>query len=419
MYEIENINGATLIYSRRKGMETASAGVFVKAGGRHEPKEIKGIAHFVEHLLFKGSAKYSYKKIKQEIEGRGGSLNGYTSQENTGYYAQFLRKNLNLTLDILLDMVCRPLFKFSDIDKERRVVLEEIKMYNDLPSPKANSILEKLLWPGHPLGDEIIGSKESVEAISRKDFLKFKKDYYCPSNIVVSCSGDFDKKEAVDKVREKVFGFPGGLSAVNIAPQKSAGLKVEVEIKQLEQSYLCLGFRGPSYLSRDRFAVEILNIILGGNMSSRLFEAVREKKALCYDVSSEARKYYDSGAFVVCLGLDKSKVETALNAILRELVLIKREKVLKDELSRAKDYLLGQIAMSLEKPQGRMFYLADSYLTLGKIDEFARMKFEIESITAEHIKKLALEIFDFKNMCVSAVGNFHKDIEGKIRNIVI
>ncbi|MFA5272469.1 MAG: pitrilysin family protein, partial [Candidatus Omnitrophota bacterium] len=192
MYEITNINGATFIFSPFQDVETASLGVFLKVGSRFEKANVRGISHFLEHMVFKGSKHYSYKEIKQEIEGRGGALNGFTSQESTAYYAHFLNKNLHLTLDILLDMVFYPRLMMSDIKKERNVILEEIKMYNDLPSSRATSILDKLLWPENSLGEEIIGSFSTVSKIQKEDLAGFKNSYYEPSNIIISCSGYAD-----------------------------------------------------------------------------------------------------------------------------------------------------------------------------------------------------------------------------------
>ncbi|MBU2103367.1 MAG: insulinase family protein [Candidatus Omnitrophica bacterium] len=405
MNELITVNGAKLIFSPCKDVETASFGVFLKIGRRYETIKTKGIAHFLEHLIFKGSKKHSYKEIKREIEGRGGTLNGFTSHEFTGYYAHFLKKNLLPTLDILLDMVFHPMLTLSDIEKERKVILEEIKMYNDLPSSRVGMLLDKLLWPGHILGEEVIGSAASVKGISRKDLSRFKAAYYLTSNATISCSGNFEKTSLTRLLTERIHPAPGRANLTTIAPGVLRGIAISIEHKKLEQAHVCIGFRSVSYFDQKRFAAELLSILLGANMSSRLFEEVREKKALCYDISTDVRKYKDSGAFVVHTALDKTKIDTALACVLRELQKIKDRCVPSRELTRAKDYLLGQIAMGLERPQGKMFYSAESLLTTGEILSFTRITEIVQKITAEEIQVFAKEIFDFTNMRISCVGD--------------
>ncbi len=204
MHEVININGADFIFSPFQNVETASVGVFLRGGARFEDRKVKGIAHFLEHMLFKGSRSYSHRQIKREIEGRGGSLNAFTGQEITAYYAHFLNKNLPRALDILLDMVFNPLLKEAEANKERNVILEEIKMYNDLPSFRAGMFLDGLLWKNHPLGEEIIGHVATVKGIKRKDLDNFRKKYYIPSNIVISFSGAYNKDKIVDLLDKKI-----------------------------------------------------------------------------------------------------------------------------------------------------------------------------------------------------------------------
>ncbi|MDD5584329.1 MAG: pitrilysin family protein [Candidatus Omnitrophica bacterium] len=418
MHEIININGVNFIFAPFKDLETASFGVFLKIGGRYEPVATKGIAHYLEHLIFKGSKQYSYKEIKREIEGRGGSLNGFTSHEFTGFYAHFLNKNLHPTMDILLDMVFKPLLKSEDIEKERNVILEEIKMYNDLPSSRVLMLIDKLLWPNHMLGEEVIGSFATVRKIHKSDLLHFKNKYYLPSNTTIVLSGAFDKDTIAAMLKERIKAAPRHAHLASSAPCALSGLHITVERKKLEQSHLCVGFRSVSYFSREKFVAELINIVMGANMSSRLFEEVREKKALCYDISTDVRKYKDSGAFIVHVGLDKTKIDIALTCVLKELRKLKEILVPEKELTRAKDYLLGQVAMALERPQGKMFYCAESFLTLGKIYTFEDIKDEIRKIDAGHIKQLAQKVFRFENMCISCVGDIETTKEQEIRKII-
>jgi len=418
MFEIEDINGAKFIFSPLDAIETASFGIFFRVGARFEKTNVKGIAHFLEHMVFKGSRRYSHLQIKREIEGRGGTINAFTSQEVTGYYVHTLSKNLYSSLSIILDMLGQPLLKTGDIVRERKVILEEIKMYNDLPSSRAASLLDSLLWPRHPLGEEVIGRSETVGLIQRGDLCHYRQAYYTPVHLVVSFSGKGQREKIRRILAIHTAKGQRQQRLVTVAPKKLQNFMVATEKKNLEQSHLCVGFRSFPQASPLRIPLQLLNIILGANMSSRLFEELREKRSLCYDISTEIRRYSDSGAFVIHTGLDKSTVLHALKTIIRILDTIREKAVSVKELSRAKDYLLGQIAMTLERPQGRMFYLAEQYLALNKIDNIGIIKKEIVQVSPQTIQKVARKIFDFKTMCVSCVGNIDEALEAAIRKFV-
>ncbi len=417
MFEIVEVGEAKFIYSFVPDIRTAAVGVFINAGARHEKKAVKGVAHFLEHMAFKGTKKYSYKKIKEEIEGRGGILNGFTSQEVTAYYSRSLRENLHKNTDILLDMVVNPLLRPEDIEKERNVIIEEARMHRDLPHIRVSDMVDHLLWERHPLGEEVIGTPSTIGSITQKQLREFKSKYYVPSRIVVSAVGNIDLNQIKNVVKDKL-NRKGTLS---VSPKKKvpslSRFKVAVEKKQLAQVHLCIGFRGPSYRSRERFTVELLNVILGANMSSRLFEEIREKRGLCYDVSTEVKKYSDSGAFIIHLGLNTKDVARALKAILKELKRIKEERVSSREMQRAKDYLLGQMFMGWERPQGRMFYLAESFLTEGKILSLNRVEELISCISPVRLQRIAQRVFNFKKICISCVSGVNpREEEDKIIN---
>jgi len=418
MHEIIPVNNLTFVFSPLDNMETAALGIFLRVGSRFEQKRLKGIAHFLEHMVFKGSESYSHRKIKQEIEGRGGLLNAFTSQELTAYHANFLRKNFQKTLDILLDMVQNPLFQPQEINKERKVILQEIKMYNDLPAARAGNLLENLLWRGHALGQDVIGSIDTVGNVQQADLKAFRGKYYLPSNTVIALSGAFSKQKVLKAIQERVKKSKAKVNLASLKPKPLKGVGISIERKPLEQSHLCLGFRGLSWQSPHRLSLRLMNVILGANMSSRLFEELREKKSLCYEVSTETRSYKDSGGFLIHLGLDASKVKVALQAILAQLRKLKQKEVSAKELSRAKDYLLGQIAMGLEMPQGLMWYSAHSYINLGKIYSFQELKQRIDAVSPEQIKQLAKDIFSFDQVCISCVGKVKEGLEDQIKRMV-
>ncbi|MFO8052939.1 MAG: pitrilysin family protein [Candidatus Omnitrophota bacterium] len=420
MYKITKIGPLRLIHSSFGNFETASLGVFLKTGARFEKKSQKGIAHFLEHMVFKGSSSYSYKKIKREIEGRGGILNGFTSQEITAYYAHFLKKNTLITLDILLDIVLNPLLLSSEVNKERGVVLEEIKMYNDLPSSCAETILDSLLWKDHPLGKDIIGTQESVANITKKDLVAFKNNFYVPENVVVSFCGDF----SVDKIKkfiEKKIKIKTKKKRKKIyqkKPAKLKGIKIKIAKKDTQQSHLHLGFRSIPYKDKKRITQKLLHVILGANMSSRLFETLREKRSLCYAVSTSAKSFKDSGAFIIKVGLDKKNIGLALSVIKKELIKIKNKLITKSELNRAKDYFLGQLSMNFEQSQGRMFYFAQSYIKSDNIEGPDQIKEQVKAISPYQIRDFANDLFDFSNFSLSAVGNLDKGLAKDIEKII-
>lgn len=419
MFTVSKINGVTLIFSPMKGFSTAAIGIFFKIGARDEKKNLKGIAHFTEHMLFKGTKKCSYRSIKREIEGRGGMLNGYTSQEVTVYYAQFLKKNIEITLDVLFDMVTNPLFEHKEVEKERNVILEEIKMYNDLPSFRALSLLDRILWGNHPLANDVIGTVDTVKSIKRFNLKKFKEEYYLPSRMVISCVGNFSQDRLRDLIAKKTKRMSDKrVSLESVFPSSLRQKKVIVENKGLDQTHLCLGFRGISYRSKYRFAIELLHVLMGANMSSRLFEEIREKRGLCYDISTDVKKYRDVGTFIIHTGLDKKNIDVAFKCIIRELRKVQEKLVSFKELERAKDYILGQVVMGLERPQGRLFYPVDFYMAFGRICSFDELKKAIIGVDREAIRQLAKKVFDFKRICVTCVGDIHKDLGSHLEKIV-
>jgi predicted Zn-dependent peptidase len=370
-------------------------------------------------MLFKGSLNYSYKKIKREIEGRGGILNGFTSQEITAYYAHFLKKNTLITLDILLDMVLNPLLIPREIDKERSVILEELKMYNDLPLSRAKTILDNILWQDHPLGQDIIGYSQTVRNIKKKDLMDFKNRFYIASNIVISFCGDFSLEKIKKLIENRIK--KSDLKKKNVyqkKPDKQRGVKIKIEKKEIQQLHLCLGFRSIPYSHKKKNIQQLLHVILGANMSSRLFENLREKKSLCYDISTELKYFKDSGAFVIRLALDKEKINLAVSTIKKEIEKIKKQDIQKKEFIRAKDYFLGQLAMSLEQPQGRMFYSAQNYIKLSKIEKLDQVKDQIKAIKPYQIRDFSNKLFNFSNLCVSIVGNVEAQSADQIRRIL-
>lgn len=292
-------------------------------------------------------------------------------------------------------------------------------MYNDLPSSRSLYLLDKILWEGHPLGEEVIGSMDTVCRIKKEDLESFKREFYSPSLMVICCVGEIKEKVFKELLGRKMKFFEATpFSPDYYPPSPLKKKKIVIEARNLDQTHLCVGFRSVSYRSKFRYVVELLHVLMGANMSSRLFEEIREKRGLCYDISTEVKKYRDSGAFIIHSGLDKEKVPLALQCILKELKKIKNKTVSKKELERAKDYFLGQLSMNLERPQGRMFYLADSYIALGKIHTLETIQEIIKKIDRETVQYLAKKIFNFNRICISCVGNVEKALNKKLEEVL-
>lgn len=410
-------NGVEFCFKELKDRNSSAVGIWVKEGARCEPIEHKGIAHYLEHLLFKGSDNYSYRQIKEEIEGKGGQLNGFTSQESTCYYARVLNKNIPKTLDILLDMVVNPLLKESDIERERQVILEEISMYNDMPAARVISLIDILLWPKDPLGIDVIGSEQSVEAIDKAAMLSFKERFYHPENIVVTVCGR-DSKGLRSLIENKV-NVAKPLNKENSKKKKvkiPKGFKYSREIKPFNQTHLAMAFPGMDCFAKDRYTLELIHTILGANMSARLFESLREKRGLAYDVSTMTRKYSNTGAFMIHCGLDASKRELAVELTIKELDKIKDKLVPAKELKRAKDYILGNLLMNFESTLNSMLYVGESIISKGRVMTYEQIEQAILKVSPEDIKRVANKIFDYQYMKVAEVTNQpSEDFESKIR----
>ncbi|MFC1515008.1 M16 family metallopeptidase [Candidatus Omnitrophota bacterium] len=412
-------SGLELAFRRFKDLKSASIGIWVRRGACTEPLKYKGIAHYLEHLLFKGSRRYSHKKIKQQIEGRGGQLNAFTSQEITCYFAKTLDKNTSITLDVLSDMVTSPLLRKQDIDKERGVILEEIRMYNDMPSSRVSTMLDSLMWGKHPLGIDVIGSTETVKRVDQKSLRDFKRTFYRPSNVIVVVCGPEIPPDFKKKILKRFnHDSKGPTTAVFPKAKFSAGFKLKEEVTSFEQSHLSLGFPAFSYFDEQRYALEIAHVILGANMSSRLFEEIREKRGLAYEVATGIRKHRHAGAFIIHCGLEAKNVSLAFKVILDQLKKIKHKGVGRLELSRAKDYLLGNLSISLESTLNSMFYIGESLCSRNRVIGYKEVEKKIRSISAAEVRAVCRKVLSYDTLKVAIVTNRKKSYASEIKAIV-
>jgi predicted Zn-dependent peptidase len=399
-------------------VQSVSLGIWINIGSRYEAFEQKGISHFLEHLLFKGSKKYSCRLIKESIEGVGGALNGFTSEEHTCYLVKIPYRYLSSALDILSDMVINPCLKPADIEKEKTVVLEELKMYRDLPQSYVYELLDELLWPQQALGSPVIGTVETINNINRNILKSFQTRHYTPTNIVISAAGLLDYDLLVKKV-SSIFSPLKSAKLNNFlkAQQLQDHPQLKIFHKDTEQTHMALGFHA---LKRDhplRHAQAILHIILGANMSSRLFNEVREKRGLAYEIGTGLKRYHDTGVFLVHAGIDNRKVPDCLGLIFQELGRTKKSLVTKGEFKRAKEFYLGQLSLALEDTMEYMLWMGESVACLDKVYSLEQIIKEVNKVSPEDVGAVAGQIFKHEIINLALIGPLEKSqkqIYGKL-----
>lgn len=408
-------NGLKLVTYAMPRMESVSIGVWIKVGGRYESRYNKGIAHFLEHLVFKGSKKYSCKQIKESIEGIGGSLNGFTSEEMTCYFAKLPATKQFHALEILIDMTINPVLNPVDIEKEKFVVLEEIKMHRDLPQSYVHDVLEQLLWPDHPLGLPILGNKETVLRINHDDLSSFQKRYYSPRNITIAACGRLKHDKILKKIKTKLGGLSGECKNTYIPVTDYEGKpKLRFIRKNTHQTHLALGCYGIHRDHADRHIISLLHVILGANMSSRLFSEVREKRGLAYDIGTQIKGFSDTGIFSIRAGVDNDKLSQAIEVIIRELAKIKRKPVLPSELRRAKEFYIGQLRLALEDTLDHMLWIGEPTLYLNKTYNFSNILKEVQRITPSDLRRVARDIFKAGAMRMAIIGPLKRNKEQRL-----
>ncbi len=358
--------GVRIVMEEIPYVQSVSIGIWVKAGSVDETAKNSGISHFIEHMLFKGTENRSAKKIAEDVDKIGGQINAFTGKEATCYYLKTLANNIDKAADILIDMFINSKFDEEEMEKEKRVVCEEIKMIEDSPEDDAHDIISELIFKGNPLAKPIIGTPKSLQGTTRKDILKYLKDEYTRDNIVVSICGSFDQEHVCSLFDSKLMMLNEKKAAKE---QADAEYKpnYKVKLKDIEQSHICLGLKGLS-LDDDRFySIVLLNNIMGGSMSSRLFQNIREEKGLAYSVYSMSSSFSNTGYFNIYAGVSHDKVEDAIIGIRAELRLLETGGITVEELQTAKEQLKGSYIFSLENVNGRMFSIGKNMLLLNKI----------------------------------------------------
>lgn len=402
--------GARLVTASMPARSSASFVILFGVGSRHESSRLSGISHFIEHLVFKGTDRRpSAKEIAEAIEGVGGVMNAQTDKEATAYWARVPSDRLELAIDVIFDMVTEPRLTPEDVERERLVILEEIKMYQDQPQDYVHSLFEELLFPGHALGRDITGTLESVGSMNRDQLLAHLHEHYLPGALVVGVTGGIDEDHARDLVaanlRLPVYSGPG--MALE-APGELEAPKVRLHHKQTEQAHICLGTRAISYLDPDRYTIDLINTMLGEGMSSRLFLEIRETRGLAYDVHSYTSKHEDSGYFAIYMGVDPKNAEQALAAAAAELRRVVEVEVPPEELNKAKEFTKGRLRLGLESTNAMASWLSQQLLLTGTIHTVEDVVKAVDAITTEDVQRVARRVLAGP-LQVAVIGPFKSD----------
>ena len=403
-YEITTLdNGIRVITETVNHVQFMSMGFWVGVGSRYESEKQWGITHFIEHMLFKGTEKRTADQISGAVDAVGGQLNAFTSKENTCYYIKTLTEDFPLAVDVLSDMFLNSRFDNEEIAKEREVIIEEIKMYEDTPDDQVHDLMSANLWPDHPLGRAILGTEESIAAFDHDMLKDYMKQNYTGSNIVVSVVGNISHKQVVDAIQEVLGGIPKGEpNQYAIADRAKAG--VNCYYKEIAQSQICVAMPGVAKEDDRLFPLSVLNTYLGGGMSSRLVKKIREEEGLAYSVYSYNGSYTDTGAFVISVGTRPENCQRVIDIILEELEDVRQNGITQDELDKSFSQLKGSLYMGLETVNSRMNKLGRSLLIYDRVITPEENVDDLSKVTVEDVKALAGDMFRRENLQITVLG---------------
>jgi predicted Zn-dependent peptidase len=397
-------NGLVVLTETMSHVRSVSVGIWIRNGSRREVQEENGLAHFMEHMVFKGTERRSAEAIAREMDSVGGMLDAFTSKEQICFNAKVLDEHLPIAFDVIADLVLRPKFDSEDVKKERQVVLEEIKMDLDNPEYLLHEIFTRGFWPEHPLGRPILGTPETVRKFNRDSLRQRFQHWFAPDRLVLSAAGNV-KHEQVLELVEREFGDlnPSGEPDADDAPSTHAPIHIESK-RDLEQVHVCIGVPSVPLADERRFSVAVMNNLLGGGMSSRLFQNIREKQGLAYAVFSELTPYSDAGMMTVYAGTAKETVGKVIDLVIQEFRELKDNLVTEEELLRAKNHLKGSLMLSLESTSARMSNLARQELYFRRFYSLDEILAGIETVTREEIQAIAREFFRPEQIAVTALG---------------
>ncbi len=411
-------NGVKIVTEQIPYVHSISLGIWIITGSRDEEKSQNGIAHFIEHMLFKGTKKRTALDISKEIDSVGGLLNALTGKEYTGIYAKVLDKNIDVAFDLLADIFLNSTFDSKEIERERDVIFQEIHLSEDTPDEYIQELFSKSYFRDHPLSKPILGDIETVRNLNREKLVSFlHRNHYQPSKIIISATGNLDHNKIVNGF-EKSFGT---VCEQNTTPFRNSLKPVSsfsLHTKELEQVHLCIGTKGVAQNHSLRYAGYVLNTVLGGSMSSRLFQEIREKKGLAYAIYSYFSSYFDAGVFAVYLGVSKKTASEAVKLVIEELNKCKDNGISDSELKTAKEQLKGNTLLASESVDSRMTRLAKCEIYFNRFIPTEEILENIDKVTSQEIKDLAQEIFERKYLSLAALGPInHKDLTPDLLDI--
>lgn len=402
-------NGLRVVSSTMPHTRSVSVGLYIGAGSRYESDEVAGVSHFLEHMLFKGTRRRpSAQQISEEIEGVGGIMNAATDKELTVYWAKVGDQHFARSMDVLADALLESTLDPEEIEKERQVIIEELAMTEDSPGDLAALLIDEVLWPEQPLGRDVGGSQRSVAAITREQIVGFVDRHYTPENTVLAVAGNVSHAEVVDLAGKLLGGWARAPFGTWYRVEERPSPKAAVKSKRTEQAHVCLGLPAFSSAHPDRYALDVLNTVLGEGMSSRLFVEIREKLALAYDVHSYVAHFLDAGSMVVSAGVDPKRVEPTVAAILRELARL-REGVPEAELRKAKELIKGRLQLRMEDTRAVASWLGTQELLRNEILTVDEVLDVIERVTLDDLARVADELLVPERMSLAVVGPFRSE----------
>jgi predicted Zn-dependent peptidase len=398
-------NGLTIITERMPHIRSASIGIWFQTGSRDEDPEWNGISHFIEHMVFKGTKHRTAEEIARQVDSIGGNMDAFTAKECICFNVKVLDEHVPIALDILSDLVLNPVFDASDIARERGVIIEEIKMDEDNPDYLVHEIFTQNFWKDHPLGKPILGTKETVKRFEREPVIDAYSHRFAPGNIIVSAAGNLDHEGFVDLVTKHFEHMSPTTNGFHPSPPKIVSRIVLRNKKALEQVQLCIGVPSHPIAHEKRHAGYILNTLLGGGMSSRLFQNIRERQGLAYSIYSDLNPYRDTGCLAVYAGTSLASAPKVVQSVVGEFRKLRTEPVLEEELQRSKAQLKGSLMLSLESSTARMSNLARQEMYFDRYYDLDDLIARIEAVTAEDLASLANEFFKTESVAVAALGN--------------
>ncbi len=408
-------NGIRILTERMPNLRSVTTGFWVGVGSRDEPQELSGISHFIEHLLFKGTSLRSARRIAEEFDTMGGELNAFSAKEYTCYYAKVLDEKVEDAFEVMTDMLTHSLMRPKDVDAERKVILEEIAMHEDSPDDIIHDLFVSALWETHPLGQSVLGYQNVIRTLGSDEIKEYFRRFYKPDNLVVAVAGNIEHEKVVDLVIRWMGsdGDRGGHERHSVVPEIRP--HTALYDRHTEQAHIVLGTKGLPRQHPSRFVLAVLDNILGGGMSSRLFQKIREERSLAYSIFSYHSMYVETGLMAVYAGTNPENVSAVLDLIKEEIDLLLEKGITAAELERAKGHIKGNLVLSLEDSGSRMTRLGKAEICQGEILSLDELLRRVDAVAEEDVRKLAKDLFGSRKLVVTAIGPFgDKEIQGHL-----